>query len=590
MDLDTASGIMAEDLGLSKARAKESPAQARLLQKQDTKSTDQNQESVSPMAGQTLQPIAGITQPIAGTSHPIAGVLLSLIERAEIRLGYLPLPKRLLHCFQWWKNHAPLNIQNLLLTGVQSDLPLPQNMSWDIKEKKDSEIKLAREILEDYQKSGAVKKLSPEDGRTLHTIPWFIITKTEGNSEKHRLIADCRELNQFFCPKNFRLDHLQNIFPYLRKGQWAAKLDLKDAYFHLPLNQNLQSYVRMQVGSELWAFTGACFGLSTLPQIFMSVMRVLEKMWRKKGLQTFIYLDDILILGSTPNIVQHHLKIMVQDLLQAGFKINVKKSILQPTQQIHHLGFLLDFTTGHLKITIPKLKSLRKELGKLVTHTSMSCRKLAAILGTIRSCLVSAPFLRAFTDTLVQFTNQHQQHGWDKNIFIPQSLKTQLLSVKDLLISWEGRPFYSPHQREIHSDSSQLAWGALDLKTKQILHNFWREEKDMHINYKELLAATLAVQGLGKPKEHILLSVDNIVAYTYLAKMGGRIPLFNHIMRNFHHWLQKHQIHLSVQWVASKDMLADQISRWTWDQGDYTLHPKIFHLFFKRWQNFATPQ
>ena len=111
----------------------------------------------------------------------------------------------------------------------------------------------------------------------------FDLKKPEGDSFKDRLICDCRKINQFSEPKPFRLDHLQNIFPYLRKGHWASKIDFKDAHFHLPLGQDLKPYVHLQVGEEIWEFQAACFGLSRLPQKFMSLMRVSKKYGERRG-------------------------------------------------------------------------------------------------------------------------------------------------------------------------------------------------------------------------------------------------------------------------------------------------------------------
>ena len=96
---------------------------------------------------------------------------------------------------------------------------------------------------------------------------------------KHRFITDCRALNQFLEPKQFKLDHLHTIFPYLKKGWVAAKVDLKDAYFHMSLSSTLSQFVRVQVGDVEWEFLTACFGLNTLPQLFMQLVQVLEKIW-----------------------------------------------------------------------------------------------------------------------------------------------------------------------------------------------------------------------------------------------------------------------------------------------------------------------
>ena len=67
------------------------------------------------------------------------------------------------------------------------------------------------------------------------------------------------------------------------------------------------------------------------------------------------------------------------DLDSAGMVVNQKKSQLNPTQQVEHLGFSVDLKTGCLQVPQQKLKAVRKELGKLLTHKEMTCRKVAAI-------------------------------------------------------------------------------------------------------------------------------------------------------------------------------------------------------------------
>jgi hypothetical protein len=317
---------------------------------------------------------------------------------------------------------------------------LPPLLSQKHQTHSQKEIDLAKEILEDYLKSGAVKRVEREG--TKHLVPWFILSKQEGGgTQKHRLISDCRELNQFVETKRFRLENLQSIFPFLKKGDWGAKIDLKDAYFHIPLSQDLKPFLRMEVGGEYWEFQAGCFGLNVMPHIFMQVVWTLEKKWRSQGIIVFIYLDDILLLGATRSLVQKNLTILIQDILEAGFKVNTKKSILEPTQLIHHLGFDLNLQVGKLQISPQKLKMVKKELGKLVTKDQLTCRKMASILGQVRSFLVALPFLRAFTDTLCQFVNISTEKGWNYKQRLPLNLKDQLKEIKDLLDNWGGDLF-----------------------------------------------------------------------------------------------------------------------------------------------------
>ena len=499
----------------------------------------------------------------------------------EENLAGVPLFQRLRDSMPWWQKHASSEILSLITAGVTPEWDSPPVLSIAPYRKSVEETSKAREILLDYQKSGAVKVVDPQTSKFL--VPWFVISKVEGDQVKDRLICDCRKINQFLSPRPFRLDHLQNIFPYLRKGQWAAKIDLKDAYFHLPLGEELRPYVHLQVGSEIWEFQAACFGLSTLPQKFMSLMRTFEKIWRKRGIMCYIYLDDILVVGSTPQQVQKDLNFMVDTLVQSGMKINLKKSILSPTQEVQHLGFTLNFKEGALQVAPGKLKTVKKELGKLITKKEISCRKMAAILGVVRSFLVALPFLRAFTDLMVHFVNQHQNFGWDFKNQIPEELRAQIREVKTILETWVGRPFQTQEkpQRELHSDSSTHAWAGLDLKSGKFVQEFWRGKASLHINVKELEAAIATVKSLARPRKKFLLSVDNLVAYTYLTKGGGRKRHFNQIMRPFLKWCLENQIFLSVQWVPSQEMKADTLSRWSYDRGDYTLDRNFFRGFCK---------
>ena len=147
--------------------------------------------------------------------------------------------------------------------GLQPEWSHPPELWSSQIQKPQAEISKAREILWDYQQSGAVKVVDPKTSSFL--VPWFVISKSEGEKVKDRLICDCRKINKFLTPRPFRLDHLQNIFPYLRKKQWAAKIDLKDAYFHLSLAKELMPYVHLLVGGDVSEFQAACFRLSTLP-------------------------------------------------------------------------------------------------------------------------------------------------------------------------------------------------------------------------------------------------------------------------------------------------------------------------------------
>ena len=97
---------------------------------------------------------------------------------------------------------------------------------------------------------------------------------------------------------------------------------------------------------------------------------------------------------------------------------------------------------------------------------------------------------------------------------------------QDLLNNWQGCPFLGKVAvRTLHSDSSQHGWAGIDTKTGSIVQEYWRDQGGLHINVKELQAATHTVRSLAKPGEVVHLCVDNSVTYYYLKKGGEDPPL-----------------------------------------------------------------
>ena len=95
------------------------------------------------------------------------------------------------------------------------------------------------------------------------------------------------------------------------------------------------------------------------------------------------YLDDLLVQNLDPMELQGQAQAMTVVLHLLGFRVNLKKSDLEPSRRITHLGFVFD--TSDMTVSLPdsKVESIRrlvsgtiKRGSAMVTHRGRKYLKL----------------------------------------------------------------------------------------------------------------------------------------------------------------------------------------------------------------------
>ena len=92
---------------------------------------------------------------------------------------------------------------------------------------------------------------------------------------KFRLIIDLSPLNNHIHKEHFKMENLQQALDLLEQGYYMTKVDLKNAYYSIPITQEHQPYLAFLWKDKVWMFTRMCFGLSPAPRIFTKVMKPL---------------------------------------------------------------------------------------------------------------------------------------------------------------------------------------------------------------------------------------------------------------------------------------------------------------------------
>ena len=103
------------------------------------------------------------------------------------------------------------------------------------------------------------------------------------------------------------------------------------------------------------------------------------------GVLIAIYMDDILIQGSSPNQVYLHAQVTALLFMILGWSLNWKKSDFIPKQQTTHLGFVVDSVTMTVSCPTEKIARLQSSCRNLMVAGVVLVHDAEWILGTMES-------------------------------------------------------------------------------------------------------------------------------------------------------------------------------------------------------------
>ena len=96
----------------------------------------------------------------------------------------------------------------------------------------------------------------------------FLVEKATGG---WRPVIDLSHLNDFVQLTPFKMETVASVLLSVREGDFLAFLDLKDAYFQIPIHGSSRKLLRFMSEGTVYQFKALCFGLSTAPQVFTRV-------------------------------------------------------------------------------------------------------------------------------------------------------------------------------------------------------------------------------------------------------------------------------------------------------------------------------
>jgi hypothetical protein len=120
--------------------------------------------------------------------------------------------------------------------------------------------------------TGAIKEVPLSPPCYISTI--FLIPKKSGSM---RPILNLKKLNAAHLDTPyFRMETIKDVCHPLRPGDRAAYINLRDAYFHVPLHPSTRKYMCFGWKGRLFQFCVLPYGLSPAPKVFTSLTRFIK--------------------------------------------------------------------------------------------------------------------------------------------------------------------------------------------------------------------------------------------------------------------------------------------------------------------------
>ena len=375
-----------------------------------------------------------------------------------------------------------------------------------------------------------------------------IVDKKDGAT---RFCVDYRGLNAITKKDCWPLPRIDDMLRKLSNGKYFAVLDLASGYWQIRLDPEDKHKTAFITHKGLYQFKILPFGLCNAPSTFC---RYMEKLMRDIDPKTAMnYLDDIIVMGQSPDDLVANMSNVLRRLEETGMKLKPKKCEMFKTK----VAFL-----GHI-VSAKGIEMDPKKIEALVEWPTPTCVK--EVKSFIGACSYYRAHIKNFSDIvrpLHLFQNKRERFVWspeaEKSFKLLQIAMTTgvMLAYPD----WE-KPFM------LDTDASDRAMGAslsqnIDGEEKVVGYYtkcFSGSQQNYCTTKRELLAVVLSFEHwehyLRGSKIPFTLRTDH-EALTFLysmKKVRGILARWIQRMQGFH-YIAKHR-------PGDQHINADALSR-----------------------------
>lgn len=399
------------------------------------------------------------------------------------------------------------------------------------------------EQVDEWLKNGIVEPCSSP-----YASQVVVVRKKDGKS---RVCIDYRRLNRKLIKDNYPLPLIDDILDCLQNAKIFITIDLKNGFFHVPVNEKSRKYTSFITHNGQYQFRRMPFGISNGPSIFMRYINSVFRDLIAKGI-VLPYLDDIVIPAANESEALEYFKLVLEVARNYGLEINFKKCQFLHNR-IEFLGHVIE--NGKLSPSPTKTKAV---LNYPELKNVKDVRRFLGLTGYFRKFIPSYSTIAKPLSDLLRKDSPFIFQTDQKNAF--QKLKYLLSQQPVLSIFNQNSPI------EIHSDASIDGLGAVLLQksmTDNQLHPVFYMSKKTSDNERKFTSFELevlaVVEALKKFRIYVLgkefkivTDCDALVKTLKKKELNSRIARWALYLQEFNYTIE----HRSGTKMAHVDALS----------------------------------
>lgn len=263
--------------------------------------------------------------------------------------------------------------------------------------------------------------------------PMVLVRKNDG--ESFRLCFDGRKLNSVTKKDAYPLPYLSTILDKLRDARYLSSIDLKQAFYQIPLHPDSCEKTAFTVPRRgLFEYVVMPFGIANAPA---TQQRLMDEIFGPLlGENLFIYIDDIVVVSSSFREHIAMLQEVFRRLKDAGLTINFEKcEFCKPS--LTYLGYVIDRNGLH---TDPKKVDAISRYPKPKTVTEV--KRFLGLCSWYRRFVPDFSTIVAPISNLIKGRVKKQSVSWSEEADLSlQKIKYLLISTPILSSPDFSKPF-----------------------------------------------------------------------------------------------------------------------------------------------------